>query len=131
MNKYKVDYIAGSITVTKSFAKAASIWGSNEYNLLKQLRADNPSFTVLVREIEKKEGKRSYHNLNYENMRKFIAALEGENSAALNELSKIIEIATIQSAPYTYVKKWFLSRYKDVMDNVTDTSDLVVLAHIK
>ena len=29
-----------------------------------QLRSDNPDFTIALREIKKKEGKKSYRNLN-------------------------------------------------------------------
>ena len=130
MNEYKVDQIEGTITITKRFAKAASVLGSAEYNIMKQLRADNPTFTVLMREIKKKEGKKSYRHMSYENMRIFITEIEGENSPIMNEFEKTMVIAKTQSAPYTYVKKWFLNRYKDALNGTTDfeafpTLDLV------
>ena len=113
MNEYKVDQIAGTITITKKFAKAAGVLGSVEYNIMKQLRTDNPTFTVLMREIKKKEGKKSYRNLTYENMRTFIATMEGEDSDRLFEFDRVLACSKSQSAPYAYVKKWFLSIYKD------------------
>lgn len=40
MNEYKVDVVAGTITLTKKFAKAAGVLGTREFNTFKQLRAD-------------------------------------------------------------------------------------------
>ena len=131
MNEYKVNQIEGTITITKRFAKAASVLGSAEYNIMKQLRADNPTFTVLMREIKKKEGKKSYRNLTYENMRTFIIEAEGENSPILNDFNKTMELAKIQSAPYTYVKKWFLNRYKDALNGMLEPAAMPTLELVK
>ena len=131
MNEYKVNQIEGTITITKRFAKAASVLGSAEYNIMKQLRADNPTFTVLMREIKKKEGKKSYRHMSYENMRIFITEIEGENSPIMNEFEKTMAIAKTQSAPYTYVKKWFLNRYKDALNGTTDFEAFPTLELVK
>ena len=120
MNDYKVDQING--TITKKFAAAAGVFGSNEYNTLKQLRTDFPTFQVILREIKRKEGKKSYRNLTYENMRFYITETEGENSPVLAEFDKTCELSKVQSAPYAYVKKWFLDRYKDVFGEKEDSA---------
>ena len=60
MNKtalYEIDFINSKIILTKKFYKAAGTLNSNEYRILVQLRRDNPTFTVELREIKKKEGK--------------------------------------------------------------------------
>ena len=80
MNEYKVDVVAGTITLTKKFAKAAGVLGTREFNTFKQLRADYPDYAVQVREIAKKENKTSYANLTYDFMKTYIRTIEGETS---------------------------------------------------
>ena len=65
MNEYNIDVVAGTITLTKKFAKAAGVLGTREFNILKQLREACQDYTVQVREIAKNENKTSYANLTY------------------------------------------------------------------
>ena len=63
--QYEIDFINSKIILTKKFAKAASILNTPEYTALIQIRRENPDFTIELREIKKKEGKKSYRNLTY------------------------------------------------------------------
>ena len=116
MNEYKVDVVAGTITLTKKFAKAAGVLGTREFNTFKQLRADYPDYAVQVREIAKKENKTSYANLTYAFMKNFISTVEGEASENLVNLAKVIELSKGQPGHYAYVKTWFLERYPKYQD---------------
>ena len=116
MNEYKVDVVAGTITLTKKFAKAAGVLGTREFNTFKQLRADYPDYTVQVREIAKKENKTSYANLTYAFMKNFISTVEGEASENIGNLAKVIELSKGQPGHYAYVKTWFLERYPKYQD---------------
>lgn len=116
MNEYKVDVVAGTITLTKKFAKAAGVLGTREFNTFKQLRADYPDYAVQVREIAKKENKTSYANLTYAFMKNFISTVEGEASENIGNLAKVIELSKGQSGHYAYVKTWFLGRYPKYQD---------------
>ena len=116
MNEYKVDVVAGTITLTKKFAKAAGVLGTREFNTFKQLRADYPDYAVQVREIAKKENKTSYANLTYAFMKNFISTVEGEASENIGNLAKVIELSKGQPGHYAYVKTWFLERYPKHQD---------------
>ena len=116
MNEYKVDVVAGTITLTKKFAKAAGVLGTREFNTFKQLRGDYPDYAVQVREIAKKENKTSYANLTYGFMKNFISTVEGETSENLGNLAKVIELSKGQPGHYAYVKTWFLERYPKYQD---------------
>ena len=116
MNEYKIDVVAGTITLTKKFAKAAGVLGTREFNTFKQLRADYPDYTVQVREIAKKENKVSYANLTYDFMETFIGMVEGEASENIGNLAKVIELSKGQPGHYAYVKTWFLERYPNYQD---------------
>ena len=83
---YNVDFFTSTIIITKKFYKAASVLNSPEYKEMMQLRRDNPDFTIVLREIKKKEGKKSYRNLNYENMRTFIENYETDDDARADRI---------------------------------------------
>jgi len=54
--EYKIDYISEKITVSKKFLKAAGVYNSPEYKLMKELRADYPAFAFEEKKIDKKAG---------------------------------------------------------------------------
>lgn len=113
---YDVDFITATIIITKKFYKAASVLNSPEYKEMMQLRRDNPDFTIVLREIKKKENKKSYRNLNYKNMRTFIENHETDDevrAARIKEFEKVKALSQVQSGPYAYVKTWFLKMYGD------------------
>ena len=113
---YSIDFITATIIITKKFYKAASILNSPEYKEMMQLRRENPTFTIVLREIKKKEGKKSYRNLTYKNMQTFIENYETDNDMRadrLKEYEAVKALSKVQSGPYAYVKNWFLKQYGD------------------
>ena len=121
--QYEVDFINSKIVLTKKFYKAATILNSPEYTTLMQLRRDNPGFAVELREIKKKEGKKSYRNLTYDNMRNYIITLEGEKSENLAEFDKVQKLSKVQAGPYAYVKTWFLKKYGDAFKSEEEAAE--------
>ena len=119
MNKnsnYFIDQLNGTIILTKRFYKAASVLNSPEYKELMQARRDNPTFSIVLREIKRKENKNSYRNLTYGNMRTFIENYEMDDDVRadrLKEFEKVMALSKVQSGPYAYVKAWFLKMYGD------------------
>ncbi len=117
---YFIDYTTGTVTLTKKFYKAASTLGSPEYKEMMQIRRDTPTFTIVLREITKKQDKKSYRNLTYENMKTFIANCETDDAAreeSLDQLERVKELSKVQSGPYAYVKTWFLNKYGKVYNS--------------
>ena len=112
--QYEVDFINSKIILTKKFYKAATTLNSPEYTTLMQLRRDNPGFAVELREIKKKEGKKSYRNLTYEHMEAYIITRDGKDSEAHKEFEQVKKLSQVQAGPYAYVKSWFLKKYGDV-----------------
>lgn len=113
---YEVNFLNNTITITKKFAKAASVLGSSEYNTLMMLKKDNPDFTIELREIKKKEGKKTYRHLTFEVMEDIIIRIDGKDSKNLAAFETVKVQAKLQPSPYAYAKKWFLANYKDAMD---------------
>ena len=122
---YEINFIEETIIITKRFYKAASVITNPEYKQLIDIRRDNPTFKVVLREIKKKVGKRSYRNLTYDNMRAFITAREQDEAtraARLAQVGRVITLSKVQAGPYAYVKVWFLDLYGDEFP--TDTNEI-------
>ena len=110
---YEIDFVNEQIVVTKAFLKAAGTLNTPEYNDLQNARRENPGFAIVQREVTKKEGKKAYRNLTYQNMKEYIAAKEGKDSPILQQFDKIRALSKVQAGPYAYVKTWFLNLYGD------------------
>ncbi len=107
-----------AIEITKTFEKAASRFGSEEYNLLRQARNENPRFKVVV--IKRKTASVSFKGLTYEYMEKYINAhddAEGTVMAEYEDLratSEEAEAACAESLYYGEIKAWFLNKYPEI-----------------
>ena len=126
---YEVDFINNKIILTKKFYKAASILNSSEYNIMIQLRTQNPGFEIVLKEIKKKEGKKSYRNLTYANMREYI--ITREKSETVAEFDRVMALSKIQAGPYAYVKTWFLKKYGEEFNAEEEVSEAPNLQLVK
>ena len=97
-----------SAYVSKSFMKKAHVYGTKEYNELRQFKLENPEIEVKVRTITKNSDKESYKNLTYDNMKVYISELENKD-ALLAEFDRQKRMAVIAKNPYRYVLNWFKS----------------------
>lgn len=108
---YELNVAEGKIVITKVFQKKAGVYGSNEYNVLVNLRRDLPDYQIEVKEIKKKENKKSYKGLNIDEMKRFINTRGEEEQQAFE---KVLQIAEGKQGKYAMVKKWFLDNYKEI-----------------
>lgn len=125
-NNYEIDFIAETIIVTKKFYKAASVLNSPEYKELMQIRRDNPTFKIVLREIKKNTDKQTYRNLTFENMEAFIKAKETDEAVRKERLAQyntVKELSKVQAGPYAYVKAWFLKQYGDEFKKEEDMKE--------
>ena len=121
---YNIDYITETITVTKKFLKAASVYNSPEYKLMKEIRADYPTFKFAEKEIAKKAGKTTHKNLTFEKMREHIIVRDGEESETLKRYDYLLEFYKTHAGRYAKIKSWYLEQYKDEYEeNNEETSE--------
>lgn len=112
-NYLKINHQNRVLVMDRTFAKAASFVGSNEYNLLQDARRDYPSYQVTLRSIKKKEDKESCRGLTYQYMENYIAT--HANAARIMEEYKELRLqAECHSIRYANIKKWFLAMYPEV-----------------
>ena len=111
-NAITINFESNIATVTKDFMKKSNIFGTEEYKIMRQFRAENPSIPVSVKTIKKNSDRITYKNLTYKNIEAYIST---QDNAA--ELLKEFETAKaqsgIQSTPYRAVLAWFLSTFPD------------------
>lgn len=113
MATYTINHVNHTIIVTKKFMKAAGIFGSVEYDELMGMRREMPDYQFEIKEIRKKDGKKTYKNLTVKAMENYIKNREGAESENLKTFNRVKELAKIQRSPYAFMKTWFLGQYKD------------------
>ena len=106
-----------TIEVTKSFDKAASRFGTDEYLALQQVRKDYPDFTIVVKSVRNKAD--HYKGLTYDFMEKYIASHDNadERMAEFNDLratSEEAQLFGVESLSYGEIKAWFFKNYPEI-----------------
>ena len=104
------------VQVTREFAKNAMIFGTPEYKLWREIKADCPDAQMVQKTIKKNPGKRtSTKNMTYERMAIYIRAQD--NAATLMvEFKKQISISKVQTNPYRSVLAWFIQKFEGYDD---------------
>lgn len=111
-NAYKIDFTTNTMTITRSFERAANRPGSEEYELLKKIRADFPAMTIVHKTCVGRLSR--YRGLTYEAMECYIMA--SGNTALLAEFQQVKQCAAISSNAYCVVRSWFLAHFTDFQE---------------
>lgn len=115
----KVNRQKRTLEITKTFEKAASRCGSDEYIALIDAQLQNPGFAVKV--VSAKNTKSNpYAGLNYDFMKKYIEKHDDEEKSMMTEFKELrakddfsIEMG-IKSAAFCEILDWFLETYPEV-----------------
>ena len=104
------------VLVTKEFAKNTRIYGTPEYKVWKEIKADCPAAEMVTKTIKKNPDKKtSTKNMTYENMAIYIR--EQDNAATLMvEFKKQIALSKVQTNPYRCVLAWFKKSFENYDD---------------
>lgn len=112
-NRFTVDFIANTMTITKAFERMASCIGSEEYKMLAQIKKDFPTMQI-VRKTPAAVRPSPYKGLTYAAMEQYIKANAAE---LLEEFWSVREMAKITPNAYLYVRNWFLKHFPEYMAN--------------
>ena len=100
------------VQVTREFAKNAMIFGTPEYKLWREIKADCPDAQMVQKTIKKNPGKRtSTKNMTYEHMAIYIRQQE-DAEKLMTEFKKQIAISKVQTNPYRSVLAWFIQKFE-------------------
>lgn len=99
--------------VTKAFQRQARIFGTDEYKMWKTYREDFPGAKMVTKTIKRNANKRTYRNLTYVNMGRYISVNAPQ---LLEEFEKQKDSAKAQENPYRAVLAWFLEKFPNYDD---------------
>lgn len=117
-NTKKIDHTIRCISdtealVSKAFAKRAVIYKTEEYILWHDFLKDYPNAKMVTKTIKKNSKKRTYRNLTYVNMARYIKV---NDPKLLTEFEKAKDSASAQENPYRAVLAWFLKAFPNYDD---------------
>ena len=108
-----LDHINRNIKISKDFERKASNAESTEYRLLQTIKADYPDYSISSGVIRKKENKESYRGLTYSYMERYIK-VKG-TTEDMEEYLDMLFLSECHKVKYPAIKRWFLSKYPDVV----------------
>lgn len=112
--QYEIDMVNEKVYVDPQFVKNAGQLGAPEFTIFMELKNTLTGFSFEVKNLNE-SCKITYSDLTYETMEAFINFYEKEECRAtsIEEFKKIRAESIFKKAPYSFVKSWFLSKYKD------------------
>ena len=144
MEKYKLDVVSRTLTISKEFSAAVASGKGEEYKLYTRLMQEIPGLTV-VRKTHRtptsytsssgeKFSCNQFKNLTYENMERFMAALP-DNEVYFEQYSFLrYSAACIQTNRYALVRDWFIAQFPEFRKNplfyLNNKPEIVKAAHI-
>lgn len=125
---YSVNYMDGTITVNSSFYEQMQNPTSEEYKLVKAIRADYPEMRIVNRThktpskyTSKSTGEtfncNQFKNLTYKNMETFIMGLPSAEAYMEEYLFLKNYAAEVQTNGYTIIRRWFVAQFPDFRKN--------------
>lgn len=103
----KVLFATRTIEVTKKFSKKAAIYGTEEYQLMREVLRDFPDFDVVVKAAPKCH--QTYmKGLTYDYMASHIARVDTDGS-----IMRDFEILR-QECSYFQIKNWFMTLFPEI-----------------
>ena len=118
--RFSYSFTEKAIIGSKAAIERANKGKNPEYAELSGMLAAHPDFTVRVKDIQKKEGKKTYSKLTFDRMEEYIRtqfADENTLAAKIDEFKAIQKVAEAKGAKYPLTKKWFLNTYKEFKEN--------------
>ena len=109
-----------TITITKAFNKLASIYGSDEYKMLRDAKLDNPTYRVIVKSPSKKKIE---DRITMNDIIKYVVEKSGEESAEMDTLKELRGVSIKQAgsllkveetASFAKIKEWFFLTYPEL-----------------
>ena len=118
--RFTYNFIEKAIIGSKAAIERANKGKNPEYAELSGMLAAHPDFSVRVKDIQKKEGKKTYSKLTFERMEEYIRTQFSDKkvlNTKLVEFTAIKKVAEAKGAKYPLTKKWFLAAYPSFKEN--------------
>ena len=117
-NSVRINRNSRTIEVSKSFDKAASRFGTREYEAMQQVRKDYPSFTVVVKTVRNKAD--HFKGLTYDFMEKYITSHDDDAKSIMKAFKDLrgqsdeAKLFGAEALSYGEIKAWFFKTYPEI-----------------
>ena len=116
-NSVRINRANRTVEVSKSFDKAASRFGTPEYDAMQQVRKDYPDYRIVVKTNRNKVD--HFKGLTYDFMEKYIAshADAEDRMKTFNDLRGKSDEALafgVEALSYGEIKAWFFKTYPEI-----------------
>ena len=112
MKEYKINFTANTITISKSFALAASDPSKPEFETLSKLQAAYPGMRIVHKTHRSPSKANANKGLTYERMEGYINLHENATELLVT-FEAVKKIAAQQKNPYLFTKGWFMQQFPD------------------
>jgi len=112
VREYKINFTTNTITVSKSFALAASDPSKPEFETLSKLQSAYPGMRIVHKTHRSPSKGNAYKGLTYERMKGYINLHENADKL-LDKYNAVKEIAATQKSPYKFIRNWFMKQFPD------------------
>lgn len=104
---------SGRIVMDSVFAKNSSRYGTQEYNILQEVKAFYPKYHIVRKTIKRNPKKEAFKGLTYTYMEEYMDRynVSAEIRQEYNNMRFNVQCHSIR---YPYIKKWFLKTFPEV-----------------
>lgn len=113
-NTYKVDFISNTMTITKSFERAANNPYSEEYKLVQKIRADFPTMQLVRKASTAVKRPNPFKGLTYAAIEQYIRSAGTDD--LMREYEMVRERSMIAPNPYLLVRNWFILHFPEYLE---------------
>lgn len=107
-----INHKENTLSISNTFYKKASLYGTPEYYELRQAMIENPEMKIVFKSICKK----TYNGLTFKVMKSYIEA-QPNSEKQLKVFEAVKRIAEMKGSKYPLTKKWFLNAYPEYKEN--------------
>lgn len=120
MRNLVINHREQEIVITKKFEKQASIYGTNEYQMITDIRKALPDYKITIRESSNNIELQRYNNPTYATMERYIVMAGKKNGLSeyeikneIDEFIKVIKLGLMTNQAYAQTRRWFKERYPE------------------
>lgn len=120
---FTYNFVNKTIVGTKSAINRANKGMKPEYDMLCEMLAEHPDFTVAEKQIKHKADKKKYNGLTLPRMKEYIET-QPNSKKRLIEFAAIQKVAKAKGALYPLTKKWFLATFPEFKENNVSEAEI-------
>lgn len=122
---YKIDFTNNTIIVNCKFKAASEVFDTEEYKIIKKIKADFPQMEIIVKKGREQKTSRPNKGLTYEHMEAHMEAYD--NADELKEMFELVRtLSATSKSPYKYVRDWFEAQFPNYKDPKGDEKVMAV-----